>query len=54
VTRRFRDGSTKDWWALEVVTGPYGPERPQRAVVATTDPLTFPDVTTFYVVTNLP
>jgi hypothetical protein len=26
VTRTFRDGSSQDWWALEVVTGPYGPE----------------------------
>ncbi len=54
VTRTFRDGSTKDWWALKVVTGPYGPDRPERAVVATTDPVTLPDLTTFYLVTNLP
>jgi SRSO17 transposase len=54
VTRTFRDGSTQDWWALEVVRGPYGPEKPDRAVVATTDPLTLPDLTTFYLVSNLP
>ncbi len=54
VTRTFRDGSSQDWWALEVVTGPYGPDKPERVVIATTDPLTLPDLTTFYLVTNLP
>jgi SRSO17 transposase len=52
--RTFRDGSSQDWWALEVITGPYGPEKPERVVIATTDPLTLPDLTTFYLVTNLP
>jgi hypothetical protein len=54
MTRTFRDGGTQDWWALEVVAGPYGPEKPERVVIATTDPLTLPDLTTFYLVTNLP
>jgi hypothetical protein len=54
VTRTFRDGSARDWWALEVVTGPYGPTKPERVVIATTDPVTLPDLTTFYLVTNLP
>ncbi len=54
VTRTFRDGSSQDWWALEVVTGPYGPSKRERVVIATTDPLTLPDLTTFYLVTNLP
>lgn len=54
VTRRFRDGSSQDWWALEVITGPYGPQKQERVVIATTDPLTLPDLTTFYLVTNLP
>ena len=54
VTRTFRDGSSQDWWALEVVTGPYGPGHQERVVIATTDPLTLPDLTTFYLVTNLP
>ncbi len=53
-TRTFRDGSSQDWWALEVLTGPYGPEKPERGVIATTDPLTLPDLSTFYLVTNLP
>src|SRR5215467_13820575 len=54
VRRTFRDGSSQDWWALEVVTGPYGPSKRERVVIATTDPLTLPDLTTFYLVTNLP
>ncbi len=54
VTRTFRDGSSQDWWALEVVTGPYGPSKRERVVIATTDPVTLPDLTTFYLVTNLP
>jgi SRSO17 transposase len=54
VTRTFRDGSSQDWWALEVVTGPYGPNKRERVVIATTDPVTLPDLTTFYLVTNLP
>ena len=29
VVRRFRDGHTEQWWALEVEAGPYGEERAQ-------------------------
>jgi SRSO17 transposase len=54
VTRTFRDGSSQQWWALEVVTGPFGPEKQERVVIATTDALTLPDLSTFYLVTNLP
>ena len=54
ITRTFRDGSTQQWWALEIIAGPYGPDKTQRAVVATTDPETLPDLTTWYLVTNLP
>jgi SRSO17 transposase len=54
VTRTFRDGSSQDWWALEVITGPYGPTKKERVVIATTDPVTLPDLTTVYLVTNLP
>jgi DDE superfamily endonuclease len=53
VTRTFRDGSSQDWWALEVVTGPYGPSKRERVVIAPTDPTTLPDLTTFYLVTKL-
>jgi hypothetical protein len=54
VKRRFRDGQEETWWALEVVDGPYGPRKAERAVVVTTDPATLPDDTTWYLVTNLP
>jgi SRSO17 transposase len=54
VTRTFRDGSSQDWWALEVITGPYGPTKKERVVIATTDPVALPDLTTVYLVTNLP
>lgn len=42
------------WWAAELVYGPYGPERPVRRVLATTDPEQFPTASTWYVETNLP
>jgi hypothetical protein len=54
VERHFRDGHTEEWWALEVETGPYGPEKSQRAVVATTEPANLPERKTWYLVTNLP
>jgi DDE superfamily endonuclease len=54
VARAFRDGHTERWWALEIVAGPYGPTKPTRAVVATTDPTTLPEGSTWYLVTNLP
>ena len=37
ITRTFRDGSTQDWWAVEIVAGLYGPDKQERAIVATTD-----------------
>lgn len=54
ISRTFRDGSTQEWWVLEIVAGPYGPDKTERAIVATTDPETLPDQTTWYLVTNLP
>ena len=54
VERRFRDGHHETWWVLEVEAGPYGPEKPQRVLVATTDPRTLPRLCTWYLVTNLP
>jgi hypothetical protein len=53
ITRTFRDGSTQDWWALEIGAGPYGPDKTERAIVATTDPESLPDLSTWYLVTNL-
>ncbi len=54
MVRTFRDGHGEDWWALEVDIGPYGPGRPRRAVVATTDPEKLPQKETWYLETNLP
>jgi len=54
VARTFRDGHSETWWALETVAGPYGPAKPTRAVVATTNPTTLPELSTWYLVTNLP
>ncbi len=54
VVRRFRDGHEQVWWVLEVDVGPYGSERAQRAIVATTDPKELPEKATWYLVTNLP
>lgn len=54
LTRRFRNGHTEDWWVLEGVAGPYGPDKAQRLVIATTDPNTLPELSTWYLLTNLP
>ena len=54
VVRRFRDGHEETRWAAELTFGPYGPDRPRRAVVATTDPATLPELSTWYPVTDLP
>jgi len=53
IERTFRDGHTEIWWALDVQAGPFGLQRPKRAVVVTTDPLTLPALTTWYLITNL-
>jgi SRSO17 transposase len=54
VERTFRDGHRERWWALEIQAGPYGPRKLERAVVVTTDPETLPELSTWYLVTNLP
>ena len=54
VTRTFRDGSQQEWWALELDIRPFGPDKPERVVIATTDPATLPELTTVYLLTNLP
>jgi SRSO17 transposase len=54
VARHFRDGHAETWWVLEVTAGPYGPDKPERVVVATLDPHTLPTLRTWYLVTNLP
>jgi len=52
--RAFRGGRTEEWWALEAQGAPYGPEKRKRLVVATTDPASLPELTTWYLRTNLP
>jgi hypothetical protein len=56
VTRRFRDGHAETWWAADasLPAAGWGPDRRLRLVVATTDPVTLPKLTTWYLVTNLP
>jgi SRSO17 transposase len=54
VVRTFRDGHQEHWWALEAQCGPYGPAQPQRLIIATTDPAQLPELTTWYLTTNLP
>jgi len=63
LVRAFRDGHTapwwalavpEPWWALAVPVGPYGPAKRRRAVIATTDPATWPEQTTWRLLTNLP
>ena len=53
VIRRFRDGHTERWWAAELTLFGYGPDRPVRAVCATTDRRELPALSTWYVTTNL-
>lgn len=50
----FRDGHTERWWALEPTRWPFGSRSDRRLVVATTDPARLPELTTFYLFTNLP
>jgi hypothetical protein len=52
--RTFRDGHIEQWWALEAECRPFGVEKQRRLVVATTDPAELPDLTTWYLVSNLP
>jgi hypothetical protein len=52
--RRFRDGRRQTWWAADLTFAGYGPDRPVRLVVVTTDPATLPVTSTWYLATNLP
>lgn len=53
ITRRMRDGSTETWWATEITSGRFGPNKAKRMVVATTDPKTLPKANTRYLATNI-
>jgi DDE superfamily endonuclease len=54
VTRRFRDGHAETWWAADAQLGGWGPDRPLRLVVTTTDPASLPGHSSWYLLTNLP
>ncbi|WSQ12716.1 transposase [Streptomyces sp. NBC_01231] len=54
VTRTFRNGRTTTWWAADARLGWWGPDGVIRLVVATTDPATLPETSTWYLATNLP
>jgi DDE superfamily endonuclease len=54
VSRRFRDGHEEVWWAADLTLGGWGPDRPARLVVASTDPASLPAASTWYLETNLP
>ena len=54
IIRTIRSGTSQDCWTLERDIRPCGPEKQERVIVATTDPDLLPDLTTFYLMTNLP
>lgn len=54
VERTFRDSHKEDWWALPAEAGPYGSEKNHRAFIVSTDPKELPEISTWYLVTNLP
>ena len=54
IQRRFRDGHTETWWAADATLGGWGPDRPLRLVVASTDPARLPGHSSWYLLTNLP
>jgi DDE superfamily endonuclease len=54
VERTLRDGHRETWWTADLRFGSYGPGQVTRIIVATTDPRTLPDLTTWYLSTNLP
>lgn len=52
-TRRFRDGHTERWWATGLTFLNDGPDKPVRAICATTDRQTLPELSTWYLTTSL-
>ena len=54
VVGTLRDAHREDGWALEVTTSPFGPEKPLRAAVVSTDPERLPDHSTWFLVSDLP
>ena len=48
VVRRFHDGHEETWWAVDRrLGGSSGPDRSYRLVVATRDPRTLPQASTW-------
>nr|WP_244320630.1 hypothetical protein [Streptomyces melanosporofaciens] len=54
MTRTFRDGHATTWWPADASLGWWGPDGTTRLAVATTDPDTLPEKSTWYLATNLP
>src|SRR6266545_311731 len=54
VQRGFRDGHTEAWWAGDAQLGGWGPQRPLRLVVATTDPASLPGHSSWFLLTRRP
>ncbi|MDA8218852.1 MAG: transposase [Dehalococcoidales bacterium] len=54
IVRRVGDGREEKWWAAERHRRPNERRHPQRALIATTDPLALRAASTWYLVTNLP
>jgi hypothetical protein len=54
LVRHFREGREETWWIGELCFAGFSPEHGLRAIVATTDPKRLPDLSTWYVTTNLP
>ena len=54
VTRTIHDGHTETWYPADATLGRWGPDGTTRLVVATKDPATLPEKSTWYLATNLP
>ena len=54
MTRTVHDGHTETWYPADATLGWWGPDGTTRLVVATKDPATLPEKSTWYLATNLP
>ena len=53
VERTFRDGHVESWWVTELTGFGYGADQRVRALCATTDRRILPEISTWYLTTNL-
>jgi SRSO17 transposase len=53
IPRCFSDGHTEVWWAVELQCMHFGPLQDRRAICVTTDRRERPELTTWYLSTNL-